>query len=59
MLVKIDIQSVIISLAVYSPIPDTLSPEKQEAQLKRMIDLRMNPVEGIGSQWDYTKGEWK
>lgn len=30
-----------------------------QAQLKRMIDLRANPVQGISSQWDYEKGDWK
>ncbi|KAG7164650.1 Cytochrome c oxidase subunit 4-like [Homarus americanus] len=44
---------------VYSPLPETLKPEYQEAQLKRMIDLRANPVEGTSSQWDYSKGDWK
>ncbi|XP_063604694.1 cytochrome c oxidase subunit 4 isoform 1, mitochondrial-like [Penaeus indicus] len=48
-----------MKLYVYSSIPDTLSAEKQEAQLKRMIALKVNPVQGISSQWDYSKGEWK
>lgn len=46
-------------LPVYDAIPDTLSQEKKEAQLKRMIDLRANPVTGISSKWDYEKGDWK
>ncbi|XP_071528846.1 cytochrome c oxidase subunit 4 isoform 2, mitochondrial-like [Panulirus ornatus] len=44
---------------VYSPMPDSMKPERQEAQLKMMIDLRFNPIEGIGSQWGYTKSDWK
>ncbi|XP_042880908.1 cytochrome c oxidase subunit 4 isoform 1, mitochondrial-like [Penaeus japonicus] len=48
-----------MKLYVYSPIPETLSAEKQEAQLKRMIALRSNPVQGLSSQWDYSKGDWK
>lgn len=44
---------------VYEPIPDTFSQEKMEAQLKRMIDLRANPVQGTSSHWDYEKGDWK
>ncbi|XP_066951434.1 cytochrome c oxidase subunit 4 isoform 1, mitochondrial-like [Macrobrachium rosenbergii] len=48
-----------MKLFVYSPMPDTFTPEKQAAQLQRMIDLRGNPVEGISSHWDYEKGDWK
>ncbi|XP_037085706.1 cytochrome c oxidase subunit 4 isoform 1, mitochondrial-like [Pollicipes pollicipes] len=45
---------------VYDQLPDTITnPSKMEAQVQRMIDLRMNPVEGIGSKWDYEKGQWK
>jgi len=45
---------------VYDTLPDTITnPAKMEAQVQRMIDLRVNPVEGLGSQWDYEKGEWK
>lgn len=44
---------------VYDPIPDTFSEKKLQAQLKRMIDLRVNPVQGIASKWDYEKGDWK
>ncbi|XP_064082257.1 cytochrome c oxidase subunit 4 isoform 1, mitochondrial-like [Macrobrachium nipponense] len=48
-----------MKLYVYSPMPDTFAPERQAAQLKRMIDLRGNPVEGVSSHWDYEKGDWK
>ncbi|XP_076062983.1 cytochrome c oxidase subunit 4 isoform 1, mitochondrial-like isoform X2 [Oratosquilla oratoria] len=44
---------------VYGELPDTLGAEKQEAQLKRIIDLGINPVEGIAAKWDYKKGDWK
>ncbi|XP_043243790.1 cytochrome c oxidase subunit 4 isoform 1, mitochondrial-like isoform X2 [Amphibalanus amphitrite] len=45
---------------VYEKLPDTITnPEKVEAQVQRMIDLRMNPVQGIASEWDYEKGQWK
>lgn len=49
----------LMKIYVYDETPDTLSQEKMEAQLKRMIDLRANPVEGISSNWDYEKGDWK
>ncbi|KAK7075801.1 Cytochrome c oxidase subunit IV [Halocaridina rubra] len=49
----------VMKMYVYSPMPDTFTPEKQAAQLQRIIDLRGNPVEGISSKWDYEKGDWK
>ncbi|KAF2905447.1 hypothetical protein ILUMI_00731 [Ignelater luminosus] len=36
-----------------------LFEESKRAQLKRMIDLQVNPIEGIASQWDYEKDDWK
>ena len=44
---------------VYYPMPDTFEPERQKAQLERMIALKANPVEGPSSHWDYEKGDWK
>ncbi|XP_066143577.1 cytochrome c oxidase subunit 4 isoform 1, mitochondrial-like [Euwallacea fornicatus] len=44
---------------VYPPSPDSLKPENRAAQLRRMLDLQMNPIEGISSKWDYEKNDWK
>jgi len=44
---------------VYPPMPHTLSPEWQEAVLKRMVLQRTGPVEGVASKYDYEKGRWK
>jgi cytochrome c oxidase subunit 4 len=44
---------------VYKDIPSSFSEESKKAQLKRMIDLRVNPIEGISSKYDYEKREWK
>jgi len=44
---------------VYGPLPHTYKPEAQQAQLKRMIDLRINPIEGLASKYDYEKERWK
>ena len=45
---------------MYDKLPTTITdPERVEAQVQRMIDLRMNPVQGISSNWDYEKGQWK
>merc|ERR1712098_652272 len=45
---------------VYPELPDTITNEdKLEAQIERMIALRVNPVEGFASDYDYEKGRWK
>ncbi|XP_044310911.1 cytochrome c oxidase subunit 4 isoform 1, mitochondrial [Varanus komodoensis] len=44
---------------VYPPKPHTMEDDWKAMQLKRMLDLRMNPVEGLSSKWDYEKNEWK
>ena len=37
----------------------SLSLEARQAQLKRMIALRVDPVDGLSSKWDYEKNTWK
>merc|ERR1712131_272970 len=45
---------------VYPPLPETITnEEKQKAQIERMIALRVNPIEGFASNYDYEKGKWK
>ncbi|XP_029835971.2 cytochrome c oxidase subunit 4 isoform 1, mitochondrial [Ixodes scapularis] len=44
---------------VYGPLPESCSPAAKEAQLKRMIDLRVNPIDGVASKWDYENNRWK
>lgn len=44
---------------VYPPRPRTLEDDWKARQLQRMLDMRINPVEGLSSKWDYDKGQWK
>eukprot|EP00092_Neocalanus_flemingeri_P050173 GFUD01057885.1.p1 GENE.GFUD01057885.1~~GFUD01057885.1.p1 ORF type:complete len:193 (-),score=52.49 GFUD01057885.1:321-899(-) len=45
---------------VYGKVPDTITNEdKQKAQIDRMIAMRVNPIEGLTSNYDYEKGQWK
>nr|O46582.2 RecName: Full=Cytochrome c oxidase subunit 4 isoform 1, mitochondrial; AltName: Full=Cytochrome c oxidase polypeptide IV; AltName: Full=Cytochrome c oxidase subunit IV isoform 1; Short=COX IV-1 [Saimiri sciureus] len=44
---------------VYGPLPHTFDKEWVAMQTKRMLDLKMNPIDGLASKWDYEKKEWK
>merc|ERR1711971_1402965 len=45
---------------LYGALPESVtSEEKQKAQIDRMIALRMQPIDGVSSKYDYEKGKWK
>lgn len=44
---------------VYPPKPHTLSDDWKAMQTKRMLDMRIGPIQGLSSKWDYEKNEWK
>lgn len=48
-----------VLVSVYGDLPASFSEESQKAQLKRMLDLEMNPIHGLSSKWDYENKRWK
>ncbi|XP_055372156.1 cytochrome c oxidase subunit 4 isoform 1, mitochondrial [Condylostylus longicornis] len=50
---------ILMNTFVYSEMPVTFDEEHQKAQLKRIIDLEMNPILGLTSKWDYQNNKWK
>jgi hypothetical protein len=45
---------------VYGDVPHTMTDEEYlKATVKRIIDYRIGPIEGITSNYDYDKGAWK
>ncbi|KOB71773.1 Cytochrome c oxidase polypeptide IV [Operophtera brumata] len=44
---------------VYEPLPASFSKASQKAQLRRMLELRVNPITGLSSLWDYDNDRWK
>ena len=44
---------------VYGPIPHTFEEEWVAKQTKKMLDMKVAPVQGFSAKWDYDKNEWK
>ncbi|XP_047520373.1 cytochrome c oxidase subunit 4 isoform 1, mitochondrial-like isoform X1 [Pieris napi] len=44
---------------VWEPLPSSFSKESQKAQLRRMLELRVAPIDGLSSRWDYDNDRWK
>lgn len=47
------------TFTVYDEMPPSFDDEHKKAQMRRMIDLEVNPVTGISSKWDYERNTWK
>ncbi|XP_014294328.1 cytochrome c oxidase subunit 4 isoform 1, mitochondrial [Halyomorpha halys] len=49
-----------MKLFVYNPtLPESFNEENRQAQLKRILAFRINPVDGISSKYDYENNKWK
>lgn len=50
----------LLSFLVYDPLPETITDEELvKEQIRFMIEARVNPVQGLASNYDYEKGQWK
>lgn len=44
---------------VYPPLPYSVNPEHQALMLEHMIHLRVDPIDGLTSKYDYVNNKWK
>ncbi|PIO29518.1 hypothetical protein AB205_0144600 [Aquarana catesbeiana] len=44
---------------VFPQLPHTLEDDWKAMQAQRMLDMRVGPIQGFSSNWDYEKKEWK
>ncbi|XP_048484332.1 cytochrome c oxidase subunit 4 isoform 1, mitochondrial isoform X3 [Plutella xylostella] len=44
---------------VNEPLPESYSEASRKAQLRRMLELHVNPIDGLSSHWDHDKDQWK
>ena len=50
----------IFNPTVYGDVPYTITDEEYlKAEVQRLIDYRVGPIEGFTSNYDYEKGQWK
>ncbi|KAJ8977972.1 hypothetical protein NQ317_008165 [Molorchus minor] len=40
-------------------LPISFKPSRVRAQMRRIIDLQVDPIMGLCSNWDYEKNDWK
>jgi len=49
-----------MKMYVYAPLPETMTNQEHiKKNIQKMIDMRVNPVQGMSSHYDYEKNEWK
>ncbi|XP_015915046.1 cytochrome c oxidase subunit 4 isoform 1, mitochondrial [Parasteatoda tepidariorum] len=49
----------LMKIYVYPPLPYSMTPEHQSKMLERMIQLRVDPIDGLTSKYDYENNKWK
>ncbi|KAJ8962522.1 hypothetical protein NQ318_000913 [Aromia moschata] len=50
---------ILMKLFVTTELPKSFKPSWVRAQMRRQIDLQVNPITGLSSNWDYEKNDWK
>ncbi|XP_025705929.1 cytochrome c oxidase subunit 4 isoform 1, mitochondrial-like isoform X1 [Callorhinus ursinus] len=45
--------------SVYGPLPHTFEEEWVAKHTKRILDMKVNLIQGFSAKWDYDKNEWK
>lgn len=51
--------TMLMNYYVYPEDPVTFDEKHKKAQLKRMLQLEVNPIHGLSSKWDYDNKCWK
>ncbi|XP_016979910.1 cytochrome c oxidase subunit 4 isoform 1, mitochondrial [Drosophila rhopaloa] len=51
--------TMLLKTKMYGEMPETFEEERRSAQLRRMIQLQINPITGISSKWCYGENKWK
>ncbi|KAH8420593.1 hypothetical protein KR009_011792 [Drosophila setifemur] len=51
--------TIITKAKVYPDPPETFDDVHRSAQLRRIIQLQINPITGISSKWCYERNQWK
>ncbi|KAL8179768.1 UNVERIFIED_CONTAM: Cytochrome c oxidase subunit 4 isoform 2, mitochondrial [Gekko kuhli] len=44
---------------MFPPKLRTLEDERKATQVRRMLDMCIDPAQGLASKWDYGNSEWK
>lgn len=50
---------ILFEVFIAPPRPDSFKPSSVRAQMRRVIDMQNNPIQGLTSNWDYEKNDWK
>jgi len=50
---------ILVKKFAMGPMPESTSMENRIKQLETYLRLRVNPIEGISSKWDYENNRWK